>query len=349
MKKKLSNNAKKAIRQLRQQGSSIKEVMKELTVSRNSVLRWEGREDMNYRCRAPKKTRQKLPLTLHQVVTEAGRWFRWPPLEFRGHLSVFFPEVGQRGGTGHLQLKGRPKADYKGTSDSVYNRIFTEAGLKGIGRKNSFKTGTLAIHGIQVCWTTPEGKSSALWVLLLVERSTGYANVLLYETLTAKWISRVVSSFGKKFENVSGHQIQSVQIVTDSTGKPTVPITMMKEGNSSAADGKGVPSQWIINGHQVPLELDPPTTGTGQALQIAKQYDCVERIRDDLKVWLNSYNIREGKQTRLSKKKIHSPFEKIRQLHSQSSKEAKTTSLSESAIKRKMKHTGIGRSPTRRT
>lgn len=348
-KKVICEKVRNDIRRLRGKGFSERRVAKRLKVSRATVRRWANREDTKNASTTPHKTRQKLLPQQRLAIIEVGRLLRWPIRELRGHLKFFFPEIDKPAiFCDVLQKKkvnNKPEVgSYPKISDGAFYRVFSKAGLKGCGKKNTWEPGTLAVHCLKLNWLSIEDNLEEGWALLLAERYSGYINILIHSHLTPGMTDRCVRLFGSKFKTLSGHAVHVVRYVSTPEGYPEVSLSIIKKLENERWE-KQIQLPLEIDGRQVPRKIDPKTTGHSDTFHLEGKYKSIEQVRDAVKGLLINYNRRENCFSRLSKKPIQSPLEKIYLLQGvkKGGTKKKPPLLTKAALRRKMSPTGRNR------
>lgn len=349
-KKILSEEIRSEIRRLRGEGISERKVADQLKVTRSSVRRWANREDTENVSTTPHKTRQKLPPQQQLAIIEIGRLLRWPITEIRGHLKFFFPEIDKpaifQDFLKKQKVDNKPDVgSYPKISEGAFYRVFSKAGLKGCGKKNTWEPGTLAVHCLKLNWSSIRGRPKTGWALLLAERYSGYINILVHSHLTPRMTDRCIRSFGKKFKTLSGHAVHTVRYVSTPEGDPEVSVAGSTGEREKELWEKHTQLPLEIEGKKVRRVIDPGTRGRGDTILVKGEYNNIEQVRDSVKGLLNKYNLRENCFSRLSKKPIQSPLEKIFDLQhpKKGGGKKKSTPLTKAALRREMLQTGRNR------
>lgn len=156
---------------------------------------------------------------------------------------------------------------------------------------------------------------------------------------------RCIRSFGKRFETLSGHAVHTVRHVSTPEGYPEVSVAGSTGELEKELWEKHTQRPLVIERRKVPREIDPGTTGHGDTIHLEGKYKNIEQVRDAVKGLLNKYNLRENCFSRLSKKPIQSPLEKIFDLQHPKKRggKKKSTSLTKAVLRRKMEQTGCNR------
>lgn len=349
-KKVICEKAKGAIRRLRGKGISERKIAKRLKITRATVRRWANREDTKNASTTPHKTRQKLPPQQQLAIIEIGRLLRWPITELRGHLKFFFPEIDKPAIFCDVfqkkKVDNKPEVgSYPKISEGAFYRVFSKAELKGCGKKNTWEPGTLAVHCLKLNWLSTEGSLEEGWALLLAERHSGSINILVHSHLTPRMTDRCIRLFCLKFETLSGHAVHVVRYVSTPEGYPEVSVAGSTGELEKERWKKHIQVPLEIEGKRVQRVIDPGTRGRGDTILVKGEYNNIEQVRDSVKGLLNKYNLRENCFSRLSKKPIQSPLEKIFDLQhpKKGGGKKKSTPLTKAALRREILQTGRNR------